>query len=79
MENVNLAICNKCNGLFIDTNPQIGQKIFFVDVSALDELYDHRCPVCLSDDYLMDFEGEIEEQTSHTIVSIETVKYIPIN
>lgn len=79
MENVNLAICNNCNQLFIDTNPQIGQKIFFVDVSALDELNDHRCPVCFVDDFLMDFDGEIEEQYSHTFESIEILHYKPIN
>src|SRR3989344_4987293 len=51
--------CNNCDGIFIDTNPQIGA--IKIDLGSLyfklDELKDHNCPKCETDDYLTDLDN----------------------
>jgi hypothetical protein len=72
-----LAKCNKCERLWVDTNPQVGQKKFELemeDYPALEEEdcqymldgferndYRWNCPLCKTDGYLVDFEGEVIE------------------
>lgn len=51
---VNLCICNKCNGVFIDTNPQVGADMFYIERGTFNKLVHHKCPVCKTNDYLED-------------------------
>ena len=56
-----LCQCNKCETVFIDTNPQIDAKTHEIELD-LEELilmededgYLHACPNCLTDAYLTD-------------------------
>jgi len=72
----NIAKCNNCGNLWIDTNPQVGQKLFEIELNSLEPLIDHNCPKCKTDGYLIDFEAELEIDYSHTVESIEVWKYI---
>ena len=49
-----ICTCNNCGKLFIDTNPQVDAKKFDVDYLDLEELIDHECPTCETDDALDD-------------------------
>lgn len=68
-----LCKCNKCSGIFEDTNPQTNAKEFpEMDFPSLEqgedkdgEGYSHHCPVCLTDNYLMDLE-ELPDTTDET-------------
>ena len=58
---VNLCVCNNCNSILIDNNPQIGASFYEKVDGAKDmkELEDENgffwvCPVCLVDDFLID-------------------------
>lgn len=62
----NLCKCLNCDGVFVDTNPQIGARIWNLDELKLnlpDELEDHKCPKCEVDDYLSDdvVESDVAE------------------
>ena len=54
----NICLCNNCDNLLIDTNPQIDAKKFEVDKLNLSELVSiddmRACPHCQVDDYLTD-------------------------
>ena len=63
--------CNMCGDYYEDCNPQVNQKQYevlgleplekvFVEISK-PELDYWACPKCLTDSYLQDFNGEIEE------------------
>ena len=58
METTNLCKCNNCDGIFIDTNPQVNAPVFEGNISQFDELVSiedmRACPVCLTDEYLND-------------------------
>jgi hypothetical protein len=47
-----ICICNNCDELFFDTNPQVNAKKF--DISGLQSLESHCCPNCKTDDFLSD-------------------------
>jgi hypothetical protein len=47
-----ICMCNNCDELFFDTNPQVGAKKF--NITGLQTLIDHKCPNCKTDDYLTD-------------------------
>ena len=66
MKNLPLAICNNCGSVFVDTNPSAGQKLHSVndevpELAIMTDADGHYigCPVCKTDAYLMDFEGEL--------------------
>ncbi len=50
----NLCKCNNCDNLFIDTNPQANAKLFHVAYLGLNQLENHKCPICNTDAYLQD-------------------------
>lgn len=70
-----VCICNNCGELFIDTNPQTGQRIYEIDAFGMQELIGHECPNCETDGHLMDVNEDIEEVYSHTVESIEVWIY----
>ena len=47
-----ICICNNCDELYFDTNPQINAKKF--DISGLSSLESHKCPICKTDEFLSD-------------------------
>lgn len=53
-----ICLCNNCNTLLLDTNPQVNAKQFEVDslqLAELEQIEDMRaCPNCKTDDYLTD-------------------------
>jgi hypothetical protein len=49
--------CNNCEGVFVDTNPQVGANIFNLGSMFIQELEDHSCPNCGVDDYLSDMDS----------------------
>ncbi len=67
---VNLCTCNNCDEIFVDTNPQIKAKRYFIDKDKVKTLvlvkeqktansHAWGCPTCKTDDFLSD---EINEQ-----------------
>ena len=61
-EKANLCTCNKCGNIFIDQNPQIGAKVYNVNVQKVTDLqylkdgggYYWGCGICETDGYLQD-------------------------
>ena len=53
-----ICLCNNCDSLLIDTNPQVDAKKFDVDNLELDELESiedmRACPNCKTDGFLSD-------------------------
>ena len=53
-----ICVCNNCETLLIDSNPQVGAKEFEVDGLHLNELVSiddmRACPNCQTDEYLSD-------------------------
>ena len=49
--------CNNCEGIFVDTNPQVGAKVFNLGSIFISELESHSCPNCETDDYLSDMDS----------------------
>ena len=68
MVTANLCKCNNCNSVLIDQNPQIGANEYeltgkeldmqYIKGSDLQPNFDNEtywgCPICLTDDYLVD-------------------------
>jgi len=52
--------CNNCEGVFIDSNPQVGAKTFEFGSMFMTELEGHKCPDCEVDDFLSDM-SELEQ------------------
>lgn len=54
-----LCKCNNCEGISIDTNPQINSIEIDLGKTArwYDELENHCCPICKCDDYLIDLDS----------------------
>lgn len=76
MEKQPLAKCNNCGNLWVDENPKVGQKLFelregYTKLASISEELDPNvfwgCPICKTDAYLCDFEGEIEEISENPI------------
>jgi hypothetical protein len=69
-ENVNLCQCNNCESILIDQNPQVGARVFNVDLSnpkiiemqllkepdngGIEGDYFWGCPICETDGYFND-------------------------
>jgi hypothetical protein len=72
--------CTNCNELYLDSNPEVNQRIYDIDDNSMDWLTsNHECPICHTMKYLVDVNEDIEEVYSHTIESIEIYKYRTIN
>lgn len=49
--------CNNCEGVFVDTNPQVGANVFDLGSMFIQKLKDHSCPKCSVDDFLADMDS----------------------
>ena len=65
---MNLCTCFNCGGVFDDTNPQTDAEEF-PEIMELRSLEDHSCPVCLTDEHLMDgiMEGALSEESKEIL------------
>ena len=74
----NICTCNNCSNLLIDTNPQVGAEQFDLTGIFARELVGHECPVCETDEYLMDLNSkETPLQTAKALW--QELGNIPIN
>ena len=59
-----ICTCNNCNGIFLDTNPQVGAKDYpEINIPSLVSMEDEdgpmeACPICRTDGCLTDTVNE---------------------
>lgn len=71
-----LVLCNKCNNLYIDNNPQKCQKEYDIMIYPITEELElfpdghewfYGCPKCSDDSNLCDFTGDLDDFFAHNI------------